>query len=178
MSECDEYTPDLGSIRDWYSGAVDEYWCDTGMSAAQAMERQGRQVRRIDEIRERLDKARPGLGEIDGGEELLKRRGNPKGLYTWTLYGTYADAILLVNARNDLAWLLDVLASRDQRCEDLAVSLDETRASLDAAIAAAAIQREIDKRPCPTCGGDPLRPAFDGRTDCHAPWPEEDQTDD
>ena len=33
MSECDEYTPDLGSIRDWYSGAVDEYWCDTGMLA-------------------------------------------------------------------------------------------------------------------------------------------------
>lgn len=93
-------------------------------------------MRRIDEIRERLDKARPGLGEIDGGEELLKRRGNPKGLYTWTLYGTYADAILLVNARNDLAWLLDALARRDQRCEDLAVSLDETRASLDAAIAA------------------------------------------
>lgn len=135
-------------------------------------------MRRINEIRERLDKARPGLGEIDGGEELLKRRGNPKGLYTWTLYGTYADAILLANARNDLAWLLDALARRDQRCEDLAVSLDETRAALDAAIAAAAIQREIDKRPCPTCGGDPLRPAFDGRTDCHAPWPEEDQTDD
>ena len=41
-----------------------------------------------------------------------------------------------MNARNDLAWLLDVLARRDQRCEDLAVSLDETRASLDAAIAA------------------------------------------
>ena len=70
------------------------------------MERQGRQVRRIDEIRERLDKARPGLGEIDGGEEPLKRRGNPKSLYTWTLYGTYADAILLVNAADDLAWLL------------------------------------------------------------------------
>ena len=61
---------------------------------------------RIDEIRERLNKARPGLGEIDGGEELQKRRGNPKGSYTWTLYGTYADAILLVNAHNDLAWLL------------------------------------------------------------------------
>ena len=44
-------------------------------------------------------------------------------------------------------------------------------------IAAAATQREIDQRPCPTCGGDPLRPAFDGRTDCHAPWPKEDQTD-
>lgn len=41
---------------------------------------------RIDEIRERLDKATPGLGK--------------------TLYGTYADAILLVNARNDLAWCL------------------------------------------------------------------------
>lgn len=87
-------------------------------------------MRRIDEIRERLDKARPGLGEIDGGEELLKRRGNPKGLYTWTLYGTYADAILLVNARNDLAWLLDLLARRDQRCEDLAVSLDDMRRDL------------------------------------------------
>ena len=61
---------------------------------------------RIDEIRDRLDKARPGLAEIDGGEELYKRRGNPKGSYTWTLYGTYADAILLVNARNDLAWCL------------------------------------------------------------------------
>ena len=64
---------------------------------------------RIDEIRDRIDKARPGMAEIDGGEELYKRRGNPKGLYTWTLYGTYADAILLVNARNDLAWCLDKL---------------------------------------------------------------------
>ena len=53
---------------------------------------------RIDEIRDRLNKARPGLAEIDGGEEILKRRYNP--------YGTYPDAILLVNARNDLAWLL------------------------------------------------------------------------
>lgn len=61
---------------------------------------------RVDEIRDRLDKATPGLGEIDGGEELQKRRGNPKGSYTWTLYGTYADAILLVNARDDLAWCL------------------------------------------------------------------------
>ena len=61
---------------------------------------------RIDEIRERLDKSRPGLAEIDGGEEILKRRGNPKGVYTWTLYGTYPDAILLVNAPADLAWLL------------------------------------------------------------------------
>ena len=61
---------------------------------------------RIDEIRDRLNKARPGLAEIDGGEEILKRRGNPKGVYTWTLYGPYADAILLVNAPDDLAWLL------------------------------------------------------------------------
>ena len=45
-------------------------------------------------------------------------------------------------------------------------------------IAAAAIQREIDQRPCPTCGGDPLRPAFDGRTECHAPWTENNQEGD
>jgi hypothetical protein len=44
-------------------------------------------------------------------------------------------------------------------------------------IAAAAIQREIDQRPCPICGGNPLRPAFDGRNDCHAPWPKEEQDD-
>ena len=61
---------------------------------------------RIDEIRDRLNKARPGLAKIDGGEEIFKRRDNPKGVYTWTLYGTYADAVLLVNAPADLAWLL------------------------------------------------------------------------
>ena len=61
---------------------------------------------RIDEIRDRLNKARPGLAAIDGGEEILKRRGNPKGVHPWTLYGTYPDAILLVNAADDLAWLL------------------------------------------------------------------------
>ena len=27
---------DLGSIRDWYAGAVDEYRCDTGMSLDEA----------------------------------------------------------------------------------------------------------------------------------------------
>ena len=27
-----EYTPDMGSIRAWYAGAVDEYRCDTGMT--------------------------------------------------------------------------------------------------------------------------------------------------
>ena len=32
MSEREESTPDLGSIRRWYAGAVNEYWCDTGMS--------------------------------------------------------------------------------------------------------------------------------------------------
>lgn len=39
-------------------------------------------------------------------------------------------------------------------------------------VAAAAIQREIDNRPCPTCGGDPLRPDFrENATACHVPWP-------
>ena len=36
MSEREEYTPDLGSIREWYAGAVDEYRCDTGMSRDEA----------------------------------------------------------------------------------------------------------------------------------------------
>ncbi len=36
MSECEESTTDLGSTRDWYSGAVDEYRCDTGMSRDEA----------------------------------------------------------------------------------------------------------------------------------------------
>ena len=44
--------------------------------------------------------------------------------------------------------------------------------TLAAAIAAAAIQREIDQKPCQKCGGDPLRPASDGRPECHAPWKE------
>lgn len=33
------------------------------------------------------------------------------------------------------------------------------------------MQREIDNQPCEACGGDRLRPAFDGRTECHAPGP-------
>ena len=85
---------------------------------------------RIDEIRDRLGKARPGLAAIDGGEELQKRRGNPKGSYSWTLYGTYADAILLVKAQDDIRWLLNAVARRDARCEDLAVQLDAIRAVL------------------------------------------------
>ena len=28
----DEYTPTTDEIKMWYSGAVGEYWCDTGMS--------------------------------------------------------------------------------------------------------------------------------------------------
>ena len=36
MSEREEYTPNLGSIRSWYAGAVNEYWCYTGMSRDEA----------------------------------------------------------------------------------------------------------------------------------------------
>ena len=32
MSEREEYTPPMDEIKRWYSGAVGEYWCDTGMS--------------------------------------------------------------------------------------------------------------------------------------------------
>lgn len=46
-------------------------------------------------------------------------------------------------------------------------------------IAAAAVQREIDQRPCAQCSGDPLRPDYrEPGMPCHAPWPEgEDETD-
>lgn len=50
---------------------------------------------------------------------------------------------------------------------------DDMLTRLARVIAVAAVQREIDNQPCPTCGGDPLRPAFDGRVECHAPWPKE-----
>ena len=36
MSECEKSTTDLGSIRAWYAGAVDEYRCDTGMPLDEA----------------------------------------------------------------------------------------------------------------------------------------------
>ena len=31
-----EYTPTMDEIKGWYAGAVDEYRCDTGMSADEA----------------------------------------------------------------------------------------------------------------------------------------------
>jgi len=36
MSERKEYTPSTDEIKRWYAGAVDEYRCDTGMSADEA----------------------------------------------------------------------------------------------------------------------------------------------
>ena len=32
----EEYTPTMDEIKGWYAGAVDEYRCDTGMSADEA----------------------------------------------------------------------------------------------------------------------------------------------
>lgn len=32
MGEREEYTPPMDEIKRWYSGAVGEYRCDTGMS--------------------------------------------------------------------------------------------------------------------------------------------------
>ena len=54
---------------------------------------------------------------------------------------------------------------------------DDMLSRLAHVIAAAAIQRNIDGKPCKKCGGDPLRPAFDGRSECHAPWPTEGKQD-
>ena len=70
---------------------------------------------RIDEIQARLDEAlkvRP-YEEQDRDEHKSK---------AWSDFYQHAP--------NDIAWLLDALARRDQRCEDLAVSLDETRRDL------------------------------------------------
>ena len=36
MSDREEYTPTMDEIKRWYAGAVDEYRCDTGMSADEA----------------------------------------------------------------------------------------------------------------------------------------------
>ena len=36
MSEREWYTPPMDEIKRWYSGAVDEYRCDTGMSRDEA----------------------------------------------------------------------------------------------------------------------------------------------
>lgn len=49
---------------------------------------------------------------------------------------------------------------------------DDMLTRLGRVIAAAAIQRELDQQPCPTCGGDPLRPDYTkpGQP-CHVPWP-------
>lgn len=105
---------------------------------------------RIDEIRERLDKARPGLGEIDGGEDLQKRRGNPKGSYTWTLYGTYADAILLVNARNDLAWCLAKLDAIRALHKPFEWSFGEGPVQSCAECARLGASEEEASYPCPT----------------------------
>lgn len=43
--------------------------------------------------------------------------------------------------------------------------VDETRRMLLEAMGA---QRELDAQPCPTCGGDRLRPDFTGSGRCHA----------
>ena len=87
---------------------------------------------RIDEIQARLNEAikvRP-YEEQDRDEHKSK---------AWSDFYQHAP--------DDLAWLLDAVARRDQRCEDLAVSLDETRAALaadptDAEIEAAAVEFE------------------------------------
>lgn len=82
---------------------------------------------RIDEIRDRLDKATPGVVRIDGSH---KAHENPKSTYAWEFQGKLADAVLLVHAHDDIRWLLDAVARRDARCKDLVVQL-AIRAVLD-----------------------------------------------
>ena len=111
---------------------------------------------RIDEIRERLDNATPGpwswrntsptnvllLGAQSRAVMTFRRNGMQAAQPQFrgedgTLLDTaraninaFPDAALIANAPADLAYLLGRLARRDQRCEDLAVSLDEMRRDL------------------------------------------------
>ena len=72
---------------------------------------------RIDEIQARLNEAIKVLPYEEQDRDEHKSKA-------WSDFYQHAP--------DDLAWLLDAVARRDQRCEDLAVSLDETRAALAA----------------------------------------------
>ena len=91
----------------------------------------GAAMTRIDEIRERLDKARPGpwhLHSQEGGNihDITGRVDDEHGVIIYAECES-SDADLIANAPADLAWLLDAVARRDARCEDLAVKLNAIR---------------------------------------------------
>ena len=94
---------------------------------------------RIDEIRERLNKAL----KVHPYEEQDRDEHKSKA---WSDFYQHAP--------DDLAWLLDALARRDQRCEDLTASLDETRAAI-AAIRAIYDNHVLDVEP-----GSPAEAVF------------------
>jgi hypothetical protein len=88
MSEREEYTPDLGSVRTWYSGAVGEYWCDTGMSEEEGEAAFDRAIAAHDQalreqIAQEIDQAADAtiaLGVPDRQQALSIRRGRISGL--------------------------------------------------------------------------------------------------
>ena len=108
---------------------------------------------RIEEIRARLDKATPGpwywrntsptnvllLGPMSRAVMAFARSGmqgaqpqfrGDDGLLHNSARANicdFADADLIANAPDDIRWLLDALARRDARCEDLAAQLDDAR---------------------------------------------------
>ena len=75
---------------------------------------------RIDEIRERLDKATPGVAMLDGSH---KAHENPKSAYAWTFQGKLADAVLLIHAHDDIRCLLDSIKDRDALIERLSARI-------------------------------------------------------
>ena len=67
MSEREEYTPTMDEIKLWYAGAVDEYWCDTGMSVDEAEAAFDRAIAAHDKaLREQIAREIETFGDSSG----------------------------------------------------------------------------------------------------------------
>ena len=102
MSECEESTTDLGSIRDWYAGAVDE--AEAAFDRAIAAHDKA--------LREQVAREY-GIGDLTS-RPLRDAQDKITRLESLVNY-----------LRRENRRLENTIARRDQRCEDLAVSLDE-----------------------------------------------------
>ena len=118
MSEREEYTPPMDEIKRWYSGAVDEYRCDTGMSRDEAEAAFDRAIAARDRaLREQVARAY-GIGDLTSrplrdAQDEIKRLEN-----------------LVRSLRRENRRLENTIARRDQRCEDLALVEQQRIANL------------------------------------------------
>ena len=118
MSECEEYTPTMDEIKNWYAGGVDEYWCDTGMLRDEAEAAFDRAIAAHDRaLREQVARAY-GIGDLTSrplrdAQDEIKRLEN-----------------LVRSLRRENRRLENTIARRDQRCEDLAAVEQQRLATL------------------------------------------------